>query len=160
MTEPSSRGWRQRAALAVATIGPCGHVPVAPGTVGSVAGLLLFWAVRASGSLAVEGLVLLAVTVIGVVVASRAESAYGRRDPGLIVIDETAGMLLTLAAVPVGPGGAGLGFLAFRLFDIVKPFPARRAERLPGGWGVMADDLVAGLYAQALLRLLLWLAGA
>ena len=160
MTVPSPRGWRQRAALAIATMGPCGHAPVAPGTAGSAAGLLLFWAVRSSGSLVVEGLVLLAVTAIGVMVASRAESAYGRRDPGLIVIDETAGMLLTLAAVPVGLGGAVVGFLAFRLFDVVKPFPARRAERLPGGWGVMADDLVAGLYAQALLRLLLWLAGA
>ena len=62
-------------------------------------------------------------------------------------------MLLTLAAVPVGLGGAVVGFLAFRLFDVVKPFPARRAEQAPrGGWGVMADDLVAGLYAQALLR--------
>ncbi len=160
MTVPSPRGWRQRAALAIATMGPCGHAPVAPGTAGSAAGLLLFWAVRSSGSLVVEGLVLLAVTAIGVMVASRAESAYGRRDPGLIVIDETAGMLLTLAAVPVGLGGAVVGFLAFRLFDVVKPFPARRAERLPAGWGVMADDLVAGLYAQALLRLLLWLAGA
>ena len=69
-------------------------------------------------------------------------------------------MLVTLAAVPVGFGGAVAGFLAFRLFDIVKPFPARRAERLPGGWGVMADDLVAGVYAQGLLRLLLWVTGA
>ena len=159
MRGPPTAGWLQRVALGIATVGPCGHAPAAPGTVGSAAGLILFWAVRASGSLAVEGLVLLAVTAIGVVAASRAEAAYRRRDPGLIVIDETAGMLLTLAAVPVGLGGAVVGFLAFRLFDIVKPFPARRAERLPGGWGVMADDLVAGLYAQALLRLLLWLAG-
>ena len=159
MTGPPAEGWLQRVALGIATVGPCGHAPAAPGTVGSAAGLMLFWAVRASGSLAVEGLVLLAVTAIGVVVASRAEAAYRRRDPGLIVIDETAGMLLTLAAVPVGLGGAVVGFIAFRLFDIVKPFPARRAERLPRGWGVMADDLVAGLYAQALLRLLLWLAG-
>lgn len=159
MTAPSAPAWR-RAVLGIATVGPCGHVPVAPGTVGSAAGLMLFWAVRASGSLAVEGLVLLAVTAVGVAAASRAEAAYGRRDPGLVVIDETAGMLVTLAAVPVGPGGAAIGFLAFRFFDVVKPFPARRAERLPGGWGVMADDLVAGLYAQALLRLLLWLPGA
>ena len=158
MTGPATAGWRQRLVLGIATVGPCGHAPVAPGTFGSAAGLLLFWAVRASGSLAVEAAVLLAVTAVGVAAAARAESAYGRRDPGLIVIDETAGMLLTLAAVPVGPGGAVVGFLAFRFFDIVKPFPARRAERLPGGWGVMADDLVAGLYAQALLRLLLWLA--
>ena len=159
MTAPAV-GWRDRAVLGIATVGPCGHAPTAPGTFGSAAGLLLFWAVRGSGSLAVELAVLLAVTAIGVAAATRAESVTGRHDPGLIVIDETAGMLLTLAAVPVGPGGAVAGFLAFRLFDIVKPFPARRAERLPGGWGVMADDLVAGLYAQALLRLLLWLAGA
>ncbi len=160
MTAPATAGWRGRAVMAVATMGPCGHAPAAPGTFGSAAGLLLFWAVRASGSLALEAVVLVAVTVIGVAAATRVESAYGRRDPGLIVVDETAGMLVTLAAVPVGLGGAVVGFLAFRFFDIVKPFPARRAERLPGGWGVMADDVVAGLYAQAVLRLLLWLAGA
>ena len=160
MKIPAAAGWRGRAMLAVATMGPCGHAPAAPGTFGSAAGLLLFWGVRASGSAAVEAAVLIAVTAIGVAAATRAESVSGRRDPGLIVIDETAGMLLTLAAVPVGLGGAAVGFLAFRLFDIVKPFPARQAERLPGGWGVMADDLVAGLYAQALLRLLLWLVGA
>lgn len=159
MTLPAA-GWRRRMVLGIATMGPCGHAPAAPGTFGSAAGLLLFWAVRATGSLAVELAVVLAVTAIGVVAATQAESATGRHDPGLIVIDETAGMLVTLAAVPVGFGGAVTGFLAFRLFDIVKPFPARRAERLPGGWGVMADDIVAGLYAQALLRLLLWLAGA
>ena len=159
MTVPAA-GWRDRVVLGIATVGPCGYAPAAPGTFGSAAGLLLFWAVRASGSLAVELGVLLAVTAIGVASATRAESVTGRHDPGLIVIDETAGMLLTLAAVPVGPGGAVAGFLAFRVFDIVKPFPVRRAERLPRGWGVMADDLVAGLYAQALLRLLLWLAGA
>lgn len=161
MTALPASAWRQRAVLGIATVGPCGHVPVAPGTVGSAAGLVLFWALRAGGSpLVVEGLVLLAVTAVGVAAASRAEAAYGRRDPGLIVIDETAGMLMTLVAVPVGLGGALTGFLVFRLFDIVKPFPARRAERLPGGWGVMADDLVAGLYAQALLRLILWSAGS
>ena len=65
-------------------------------------------------------------------------------------------MLVTLFAVPVGPGGVFLGFLRFRAFDIVKPFPVRQAERLAGGWGVMADDLVAGLYAQGVLRLILW----
>lgn len=159
MTGPVA-GWRDRLILGMATMGPCGYAPAAPGTFGSAAGLLLFWLVRASGSPAVEWAVLLAVTAVGVAAATRAESLTGRHDPGLIVIDETAGMLLTLAAVPVGLGGAMVGFLAFRFFDIVKPFPARRAERLPRGWGVMADDLVAGLYAQALLRLLLWLPGA
>jgi phosphatidylglycerophosphatase A len=93
---------------------------------------------------------------VGVVAAFEAESKYERRDPGYIVIDEVAGMLLTLLAVPVGVGGVLIGFVAFRVFDVVKPFPARQVEALPGGWGVMVDDLVAGLYAQGALRLLLW----
>ena len=131
-------------------------MPVAPGTAGSAAGLALFWVIRSTGSLWLEVVVLLVVTMAGVVAAAAAESTYRRRDPGLIVIDEVAGMLVTLLAVPVGIVGAVAGFFLFRLFDIVKPFPARQAERLPGGWGVMADDLVAGLYAQVLLRLIVW----
>ena len=145
----------RRVGLSVATVGPCGYAPVAPGTVGSAAGLLLFWAVRSSGSMALEWWVLAIVTVVGVGAATLAESVFGRRDPGLIVVDEVAGMLVTLTAVPVGPVGVVAGFFLFRLFDIVKPFPARQAERLPGGWGVMVDDLIAGVYAQVVLRLLL-----
>jgi phosphatidylglycerophosphatase A len=149
-------GLAQRTLVGVATVGPCGFAPIAPGTAGSAAGLLVFWAVRATGSLWVEIAVLVAVTAVGVVAASAAESHYQRQDPGVVVIDEVAGMLLTLLAVPVGFTGAVVGFLAFRLFDISKPVPARQAERLPGGWGIMTDDLVAGLYAQGLLRFLLW----
>lgn len=146
----------ERAAVGFATIGPVGFAPIAPGTAGSVVGLMLFWVVRSAGSMWLEVTVLLAVTAVGVAAAYAAETRYRRRDPGLVVIDEVAGMLVTLLAVPVGLAGAVVGFLAFRLFDIVKPFPARQAERLPGGWGVMTDDLVAGVYAQGLLRLLLW----
>jgi phosphatidylglycerophosphatase A len=146
----------RRALVWVATVGPCGFVPVAPGTAGSAAGLLVFWAVRATGFIWIEIAVLVAVTAVGVVAASAAESHYQRHDPGLVVIDEVAGLLLTLLAVPVGLTGAVVGFLVFRLFDIIKPFPARQAERLPGGWGIMMDDLVAGLYAQGVLRFLLW----
>ena len=73
--------------------------------------------------------------------------------------DEVAGMLVTLMAVPVGVGGAVLAFALFRVFDILKPFPARHAERLPGGWGVMADDVIAGIYAQLVLRALLAVGG-
>ena len=153
-------GLLQRVAVGFATVGPCGFAPVAPGTAGSLAGLVVFGAVRAMRSTWLEVTVLLAVTVAGVAAAAAAETRYQRRDPGLVVIDEVAGMLLTLLAVPVGFKGVVVGFFAFRLFDIVKPFPARQAERLPGGWGVMADDLVAGLYAQGLLRLVLWAGGA
>ena len=150
------RALLERAAVGFATIGPVGFAPIAPGTAGSVVGLMLFWVVRLAGSTWLEVTVLLAVTAVGVAAAYAAEARYRRRDPGLVVIDEVAGMLVTLLAVPVGLSGAVVGFLAFRLFDIVKPFPARQAERLPGGWGVMTDDLVAGVYAQGLLRLLLW----
>ena len=146
----------ERAAVGFATIGPVGFAPIAPGTAGSVVGLMLFWVVRSAGSMWLEVTVLLAVTAVGVAAAYAAETRDRRRDPGLVVIDEVAGMLVTLLAVPVGLAGAVVGFLAFRLFDIVKPFPARQAERLPGGWGVMTDDLVAGVYAQGFLRLLLW----
>ena len=151
------RGVFQRAVVGFATVGPVGFVPIAPGTAGSAAGVALFWAVRSTRSIWLEVAVLLVVTVAGVAAASAAEARYQRRDPGLVVIDEVAGMLVTLLAVPVGFTGAVVGFFAFRLFDIVKPFPARQAERLPGGWGVIVDDLVAGVYAQGLLRLVLWL---
>ena len=150
----------QRVAVGFATVGPFGFVPIAPGTAGSVAGLALFWAVRSLRSTWLEVVVILSVTVAGVAASSAAEAKFRRRDPGVVVIDEVAGMMVTLFAVPVGFIGAIVGFFAFRLFDIVKPFPGRQAERLPAGWGVMTDDLVAGIYAQGLLRLFLWLGDA
>ncbi len=140
----------------MAAVGPCGFVPVAPGTVGSVAGLALVWFLRANGWGWLEPFVLVLVLGVGVLASRATEAAYQRTDPGIIVIDEVAGMLVTLLAVPVGFGGAVLAFLLFRAFDILKPFPARQAERLPHGWGVMADDVVAGVYAQLVLRGLLF----
>ena len=151
------KGLLRRAVIGFATVGPVGYAPIAPGTAGSVAGLVLFWAVRSTRSTWFEVAMLLVVTGAGVAAVSAAEARFRRRDPGLVVIDEVAGMLVTLLAVPVGLTGALIGFFAFRVFDIFKPFPAGQAERLPGGWGVMADDLVAGLYAQVFLRLVLWL---
>lgn len=143
-------------ALVVATAGYSGHVPVAPGTAGSAVGLLLFALVRASGRPAIELLSVALVLAVGVWAASEAERHYGRSDPGAIVIDEVAGMLVTLFWLPVGWVGAVIGFLVFRGFDIVKPFPARAAERLPRGWGVMTDDVVAGVYAHLTLRVVAW----
>tara|TARA_B100001123_G_C15318206_1_gene1026955 strand:- start:67 stop:504 length:438 start_codon:yes stop_codon:yes gene_type:complete len=143
----------------VAAVGPCGFVPVAPGTVGSFAGLALVWLLRANGWGWLEPALLAVVLSVGVLASRVTETAYQRRDPGVIVIDEVAGMLVTLMAVPVGVGGAVLAFALFRVFDILKPFPARHAERLPGGWGVMADDVIAGIYAQLVLRALLAVGG-
>jgi len=134
-----------------------GRFPIAPGTAGSAAALVAFAAVRATGSAVVEAAVILAVSAAGVWSAGVTERHLGVEDPGVVVIDEVAGMLLTLAFVPVGWGGAAAGFVLFRLFDIIKPYPCARAERLAGGWGIMADDLIAGIYGNAVLRAALWL---
>ena len=102
---------------------------------------------------------LVAVTVclfaVGVWSAGKAEKVFGRVDPGQVVIDEVAGQIITFIATPrIGWMGLIAGFILFRVFDIVKPFPARQAERFPGGWGIMLDDVVAGLYSLIVLTIL------
>ncbi len=143
-----------RLAVLLATAGHVGAVPLAPGTWGSAVGVGVLLAVRLTGAAGAEVALLAAVLAAGVWSATVTERRYGRPDPGAIVIDEVAGMLITLLWIPVTWVGLLAGFLAFRIFDIVKPFPARAAERLPAGWGVMADDVVAGLYAHLTVRVL------
>jgi phosphatidylglycerophosphatase A len=93
--------------------------------------------------------------LIGVWSAGKAEKIIGRVDPGQVVIDEVVGQIITFVATPrVSWIGLIVGFILFRAFDIVKPFPARQAERLPGGWGIMMDDVVAGLYSLIVLVIL------
>ena len=138
----------------VATGGYAGYAPVAPGTAGALVGLGVYALVRWYGGPGLEAIVLSAVVAVGVWSASVGERYFGKTDPGHVVIDEVAGMLLTLLWLPVTWVGALVGFLAFRVFDIIKPFPAGAAERLPRGWGVMADDLVAGVYAHLVVRLI------
>lgn len=90
---------------------------------------------------------------VGVWSATAVAPYFGKSDPGQVVIDEVVGVLITLLWNPVGFGGAFVGFLLFRLFDIVKPFPARKLEDLHGGLGVMADDAMAAVYANLVLRI-------
>ena len=142
--------------LFIATCGYVGYVPVAPGTAGSIAGLALYGAAGLLGGTQIQIGVLAVVLAVGVWASAASERHLGETDPGAVVIDEVAGMLITLLGLQPTWGGVLAGFLAFRFFDVVKPFPARWAERLPGGWGVMADDVIAGLYAHLVLRLLLW----
>jgi phosphatidylglycerophosphatase A len=144
----------------VATAGYAGYFPFAPGTVGSAVGLVLFAFVRWARSPVLELGVVVALAVIGVWAAGAAERHFGLTDPGYVVVDEVAGMLLTLLAVPVSWAGVLVGFLVFRALDIIKPLGARQAERLPGGYGVMIDDLVAGLYGNVAMRVLVWLVPA
>jgi phosphatidylglycerophosphatase A len=147
-----------RLAVFVATVGYSGYFPVAPGTVGSLAGLVFYLLVWWSQSLAVEVGLIVMLFFLGIWAGTTAERYFGGIDPGQIVIDEVVGMLITLAFIPVGLSGALVGFFLFRVFDVIKPFPAARLERLHGGLGVMADDAMAAIYANLSLRLLMWLA--
>jgi phosphatidylglycerophosphatase A len=143
----------QRLALLVATVMGVGYAPFAPGTFGTAAGLLL-WAVLPTAP-AVQALAILALFAAGSWSGSVAERHFGRTDPGQVVVDEVMGMLITLFMIPVGWWGAVAGFLIFRVADVLKPFPANRLERLPGGVGVMADDAMAAVYANVALRVAL-----
>ena len=135
-----------------------GFFPVAPGTVGSLLGLVIDRGLRATGSDWVYGSVMVALSVAGIVASRVAEEHFARKDPSHVVVDEIAGMLVSLFLLPVSWTGLAVGFFLFRVFDIVKPFPCRRAEKLPGGLGIMADDLIAGVYVNLVLRLaaLVW----
>ena len=139
-----------RLGLAVATVFGVGYAPTAPGTFGSVAGLLVWWVLPASTM--VQAVSIVAIFVVGSWGGSVAERHFGRTDPGQVVIDEVMGMLITLFLNPVGWIGALTGFGLFRLFDVIKPWPANRLERLNGGIGVMADDAMAAVYANLVLR--------
>lgn len=142
---------RARVAAVVATVGYVGFVPVAPGTFGSAVGLGVYAAVSVTHSWVVEALVLAIVIAVGIWSADRMERELGK-DPGAVVIDEVAGMLVTLAFIDVSVTGAIVGFFIFRLLDVVKPPPARRLEDLHGGPGIMFDDVMAGIYSNLALR--------
>lgn len=150
----------RRLALLIATCGYVGFVPIAPGTAGSAAGVALFYLVRAAGAAWAEAAVILAVLLAGVWAATSTERQLGGTDPGPVVVDEVAGMLITLAWLPVTPLGALVGFLVFRVLDVVKPWPARQLEGLHGGLGIMADDAMAGVYGQLVMRGLVLIAPA
>lgn len=146
-----------RLAVFIATAAYSGYFPIAPGTVGSAVGLLFYLLVWWAGSPIVEVGLIAALFAAGVWAGTTAERFFGGIDPGPVVIDEVVGMLITLAFVPPSWGAAIAGFFLFRIFDIVKPPPARALERLHGGLGVMADDAMAAIYANLSLRLLIWI---
>ncbi len=141
-----------RLASAVATVLGVGHAPIASGTFGSLPGLALAFGLGASlGPWSVAaGLVVVAAA--GTWAADVVSRRLGHPDPSVVVVDEVAGQMLTLLFVPLTWQVALLGFLSFRVFDILKPFPAGALERLPGGAGIMADDLAAGIYGNLVLQ--------
>jgi phosphatidylglycerophosphatase A len=133
-----------------------GKIPFAPGTFGTLAGLPLCFLV----SLCPPGIgimIIIAVIVLAVWLADLSERLLGSKDPGCIVIDEIAGMLVTLAGLPFTFFTVALGFVLFRILDILKPFPIRSLERkIPGGAGIVIDDIVAGIIANITLRIILY----
>ena len=133
----------------LASLFGAGYSPVASGTVGSFITLVAIWLLPWTTFGLVVALVV--VTLVGLWAGSRVERVLGRKDPGLIVIDEVAGMLLSVIGLPRSIPVLVTAFLLFRLFDIWKPFPARESQALTGGMGVMVDDLIAGLYTLILI---------
>ena len=160
-----------RFARFIATACGLGYLPIAPGTWGSLAGALTFSLIRLHAPLngrpdiylgmrerAMGACWAVAIAAVGVWASNRAAGYGGQKDPPFVVIDEVSGQHLTflLALAPVHWKHLLLGFILFRVFDIWKPFPAQQAESLPGGWGIMADDWIAGVYAA----MGLWIARA
>jgi phosphatidylglycerophosphatase A len=144
---------RQKCVVLLATGCYAGYVPIAPGTLGTLVAVPLAYVLSLLGPL--EAVLFIAgFAGLAVWVSGEAEKIFKRKDPGLIVIDEMAGFLVTLFLIPWSAKNVVIGFFLFRLMDIAKPFPIRRLEsKWPGGWGVVGDDVLAGVYANILLRL-------
>ena len=141
------------ASLFLATGAYTGFFPIAPGTVGAALGIVIDRGLRIVGSDLLYGAVIVALCVSGAIASEVAEKHFALKDPSYVVVDEVAGMLVSVYLIPLSWMGLFVGFFLFRLLDVVKPFPCRRAETLPGGLGIMTDDVIAGLYVNLLLRL-------
>ena len=127
-----------------------GYTPKAPGTAGSILGLCIIWSLAETSSLLYIILTIF-LLILGIWVSGRAEIYFGH-DGSQIVIDEIIGVMITFVWIPLTVHTLIIGFILFRIMDIVKPFPADRAQKLPGGIGVVADDVIAAVYAHLLLQ--------
>ena len=151
--------FRDKAVMFLATGGFVGNIPVAPGTFGSLVGIPLCY-VFAKIPLPMAILGAVGLIVFAIWIAQLAETITKEKDPGKIVIDEIAGMIVTLVGVPFHLTSVVIGFLIFRFLDILKPFPIRHIERrVSGGAGVVLDDVAAGIYGNILVRLILYIFG-
>lgn len=144
-----------RAILFISSGGFIGKIPFAPGTFGSLLGLPVCFCISL---VKVKTAILFTVLFIAfsIWIADRSEKALNSKDPGCIVIDEIAGLMVALVGISFGWLNVAAGFLIFRIMDILKPYPARMLEkRLPGGAGVVMDDVIAGIYSNVLLRIMM-----
>lgn len=141
-------------AKAVASVFFIGYLPLIPGTFGSLAGLGLFYLIKSSGK-PVYLLSVLCIAFLGLLTAGRVEKLLNKKDPSCVVIDEVMGMLIALSFMPLNLKIIALGFIIFRILDTFKPFPCQRLQDMHGAFGIMGDDLVAGIYTNAILLLIL-----
>ena len=148
-----------KVSAAISTWFGCGYFPKAPGTAGSAAAIVIALAIEHFGGWPPAAFAALAMVVSapGIWAAGETARHAGIEDPQFVVVDEVVGQWLALAGARVLNWKAWVAaFVLFRLFDIWKPFPVRQLERLPGGWGIVADDLMAGIYAALVLFLAGW----
>jgi phosphatidylglycerophosphatase A len=143
-------GFSDRVAHVLAVWFGCGHLPLAPGTWGTVGAVPLYLLLRPHGRAAIAAAAVV-LTGVGVWAAGRVVVNGGSKDPQIVCLDEVAGVLITWLGASATPVGCVAGFVVFRVLDQLKPWPARAAERWPGGWGVMMDDVWAGLWGALLL---------
>ena len=136
-----------------------GYFPVAPGTIGSLVGILACFLLQ-DVPFTTYAIVVILTLIAGIYISGEAEKIYQTKDSSHIVIDEIAGIFFTFIYLPKGISFLLAGFAAFRFFDILKPFPIRSIdEKIKGGWGIMFDDVLAGIYANILIRLIGWWTG-
>ena len=146
-------------ARTIATGFGAGYFPIAPGTAGSLAILIAYWISPEISALQLI-MIIFGLTALGIYTATITETEMKKKlgsdrgnDPGIIVIDEIIGMLIALLFIPKKTFFLIIAFILFRIFDIAKPYPARTMEKLHGGWGIVLDDVVAGIYANIVIQI-------
>ena len=138
----------------IATVGGVGYFPIAPGTAGSFAGLLLCLLLHANTFLYISAFIIF--FTIGVISSGIVERGSPQKDPGFIVIDELANIFPVFLFIPLSVKAILIGFILYRVFDIIKVPPMKKLEKLHGGWGIMLDDLASGIYTNLILHILLF----
>lgn len=143
----------------IATFFNVGKFPLAPGTLASLITTIVFYLVNVYLKPSIYGQIAAVVLlfIIGIPAAAASEKHFQKKDPGQCVIDEVPGQMIALLFIPYSIGLYAAGFFLFRFFDIIKPFPVKQADRIKGGFGIMFDDILAGLYSLGLLHLLIYI---
>lgn len=132
-----------------------GYTPIISGTIGSLLGILLFYIMLLfEVPVFISVFILILLFFLGLITSTKAEKIFNKKDPRQIVIDEVVGCLLYVLLIPYNIWYIILGFIIYRFLDIIKPYPANWVQRLHGGWGIMLDDIVAGLYTGVIIRII------